>query len=59
MGMARVIDAHRLISIFAERYPQTAFSISVRDELLKVNSASLQLWEEKLGDTALQKITLS
>lgn len=40
MGMARVIDAHRLISIFAERYPQTAFSISVRDELLKVNSAS-------------------
>ncbi|MDD2246850.1 MAG: GNAT family N-acetyltransferase [Proteiniphilum sp.] len=43
MGMARVIDLQRLLSLFADRYPQTAFSVSVQDELLKENSASFTI----------------
>ncbi|MDR0422047.1 MAG: GNAT family N-acetyltransferase [Proteiniphilum sp.] len=37
-GMARVINAGRLLSIFAGRYGQQSFSISVHDGLIKGNS---------------------
>ena len=42
-GMARVIDLQRLLSLFADRYPQTSFSVSVQDELLEINSSSFTL----------------
>jgi len=43
MGMARVIDLQRLLSLFADQYPQTSFSVSVQDELLKINSSSFTI----------------
>jgi predicted acetyltransferase len=38
-GMARVIDAGRLLSLFAARYERHAFSIRLCDELIKENNA--------------------
>ncbi len=42
-GMARVIDLWRLLSLFADRYPETSFSVSVQDELLKTNNSSFTI----------------
>ncbi|MDR2815642.1 MAG: GNAT family N-acetyltransferase [Proteiniphilum sp.] len=38
-GMARVIDAGKLLSLFTGRYNRKSFSMNVRDELLKSNNA--------------------
>lgn len=38
IGMARVIDAYKLLSLFAQRYPQKSFSITVEDSLLDMNN---------------------
>jgi len=39
-GMARVIDAERLCTLFAGRYERISFSVVVRDELLSENNAA-------------------
>lgn len=39
MGMARVIDAEKLLSLFAVRYEGKSFSIIVHDELVESNNA--------------------
>ena len=41
--MARVIDAEKLLSLFANRYEQKTFSVVVQDELLKENNASFTI----------------
>lgn len=38
IGMARVIDAGKLLTIFASRHPEKEFSISIQDEMLKHNN---------------------
>lgn len=38
IGMARIIDAEKLLSVFAERYPEKEFSVSIQDEMLKHNN---------------------
>ncbi|WP_298648661.1 GNAT family N-acetyltransferase [uncultured Proteiniphilum sp.] len=47
-GMARVIDAERLLSLFADRYPRQSFSIIVHDELLKDNNAVFTVTDGKV-----------
>lgn len=42
-GMARVIDAERLLSLFAERYEDKSFSAVVKDELLQYNHNTFTL----------------
>ena len=42
-GMARIIDAERLLSIFAKKYHQASFSISVVDEILENNMAAFMI----------------
>lgn len=39
MGMTRVIDAEKMISLFSECYRRNSFSMGVNDELLKGNNA--------------------
>ncbi len=41
LGMARVLDAERLLSLFAQQYPDKEFSMDVEDELLSHNN---KLW---------------
>lgn len=48
--MARVINAQRLLSLFADQYPQKSFSIAVRDELLKNNNATYTVTDGKVGE---------
>ncbi len=38
MGMARVIDAEKIVRLFSERHSRNSFSITVNDELLKENN---------------------
>jgi Predicted acetyltransferase involved in intracellular survival and related acetyltransferases len=46
-GMARVIDAPKLLSLFADRYEQKSFSVIVHDELLVNNNAVFTVSEGK------------
>lgn len=39
IGMARIINAERLLSLFADRYGQKSFSMNVHDELVENNNA--------------------
>lgn len=39
MGMARVIDAERMLSLFAAYYKGKSFSLSLHDELIEQNNA--------------------
>ncbi len=48
IGMARVIDAERLLSLFAACYKQKSFSIRVYDELLGNNNASFTVMDGKV-----------
>lgn len=43
MGMARVIDARRLCSLFASRYRRNSFSVIVRDNLLRENNGAFTI----------------
>lgn len=45
IGMARVIDAEKLLSIFADRYEQKSFSVSVTDELIEQNNCTFSVSE--------------
>ncbi|RNC64852.1 GNAT family N-acetyltransferase [Proteiniphilum sp. X52] len=47
-GMARVIDAQRLVSLFAACYQQKSFSIRVYDELLENNNALFTVMDGKV-----------
>ena len=47
-GMARVIDAERLVSLFAACYEQKSFSIRVDDELLGNNNALFTVMDGKV-----------
>lgn len=40
IGMARIVNAETLLSIFAEKYPQKQFSVCVGDEIVKNNAAT-------------------
>lgn len=48
MGMARVIDAGKLLSLFAGHYNQKTFSITVHDRLIKENNARFFITEGKV-----------
>lgn len=48
IGMARVIDAEKLLSLFANRYEQKSFSVSVTDELLPSNNNTFSVFEGKI-----------
>lgn len=41
LGMARIIDAEKLVKIFAERYPEKAFSFYITDEIITSNNMGL------------------
>ena len=47
IGMARIIDAEKLLSLFAKKYPQTSFSVSVFDEIVEQNNATFVIGSEK------------
>jgi predicted acetyltransferase len=38
IGMARIIDAEKLLSIFAKKYPQKHFSVILDDEMMQRNN---------------------
>lgn len=48
MGMARVIDAGKLFSLFARCYRDKTFSIAVNDELLKENNTLFTIMNGKV-----------
>lgn len=48
IGMARVIDAERLVCLFAACYKQKSFSIRVHDELLGNNNATFTVMDGKV-----------
>jgi len=52
IGMARIIDAERLLSIFAARYHRDEFSICVFDEILGKNNATFVIDNDKLRKNA-------
>jgi len=52
-GMARVIDAERLLSLFADRYAEKNFSVVVKDDLLHHNNGLFTLSEGKADRTVL------
>ncbi|MDO5664952.1 MAG: GNAT family N-acetyltransferase [Bacteroidia bacterium] len=56
IGMARVIDAEKLLALFADRYEQKSFSVSVTDELLSHNNHTFSISEGKItkNDSLLQ-----
>lgn len=43
-GMSRIIDAEKLVSLFAGLYNDKSFTVSVKDELLKVNNARFSVF---------------
>ncbi len=47
VGMARVIDAEKLLSLFADRYKHKLFSVTIHDELLPMNNATFAISEGK------------
>ena len=47
IGMARIIDAEMLLSLFAKKYPQTSFSVSVSDEIVEKNNTTFVIGSEK------------
>lgn len=49
IGMARIINAERLLSLFADRYEQKSFSIAVHDGLLEDNNAIFTVAGGKVG----------
>lgn len=55
LGMARVIDAERLLSLFADRYVQKSFSIEVRDGLIEGNNG---LFTVKSGKVAKESASV-
>lgn len=48
IGMARMIDLRRLLSLFADAYPDRAFSVEVQDNLRKQNSGRFTVSNGKL-----------
>ena len=48
LGMARIIDAEKLLSLFARRYGDKTFSITVEDELLQENHVLFRIADEKI-----------
>lgn len=53
IGMARVIDADRLLSLFAQRNKEASFNITVRDELLIQNNIALSVSGGRTSEEAL------
>lgn len=47
-GMVRVINAGRLLSLFAGYYPQQSFSIDIKDELIKNNNGHFTVLDGKV-----------
>jgi predicted acetyltransferase len=47
IGMARIIDAEMLLSLFAKKYPKTSFTVSVFDEIVEKNNATFVIGSEK------------
>lgn len=41
LGMARIINAEKLVKIFAEKYPEKAFSLTIVDEIISSNNVGL------------------
>ena len=54
--MARIIDAEKLLSLFARRYEQKSFSVIVSDELLPHNNVTFSVSEGKVltNDSLIQ-----
>lgn len=50
-GMARIIDAHALLNIFAAKYPEKAYSFALKDEIIPQNSAYYKLESGKLNSS--------
>lgn len=48
IGMARVINAKKLLQLFAAYYPEKEFSIKIEDELLAINNTSYRLSKGEL-----------
>lgn len=43
IGMSRVINAERLLKIFARQYPEKLFSISIQDDFIEENNAVFRI----------------
>lgn len=50
-GMTRVIDARRMLQLFAAKYPDKSFSIEITDPLLPKNNLSLLIDNGAISDT--------
>ena len=51
-GMARIIDAKRLLTIFAQKYPHSSFSTRVFDGQLKKNNATFVISNSEVMETS-------
>lgn len=58
LGMARIINAEKLLSLFSERYPSKNFSVTVTDELLPHNNRHYLYGSNpvELGSTDIRRL---
>ena len=56
IGMARVIDAEKLLSVFAEQYSEKEFSLEVKDDILHLNNGFYSAVDGKLIKGSTDKI---
>lgn len=47
-GMARILDAEKLLSVFASKYPQKQLSFTISDEILPANNRSFSIQNGKV-----------
>lgn len=50
-GMTRVIDARKMLRLFAEKYPNKKFSIEVTDDILQHNNFIFSIYNGQMADT--------
>lgn len=51
-GMTRIIDARKMLEIFARKYPNKSFSLEVSDEILSRNNLVVSVDKGQVLDTA-------
>lgn len=56
MGMSRVIDAEKLLAVFAKKYPETQISVKISDPLIRKNNAVFVIEKGKVTRSNPEKV---
>ena len=56
LGMARIVDAEKLMTLFAQAHPQAEFSIKISDEHILKNNLTLSVSKGEIAETTLQTV---